>query len=199
MRPLKDLALAAYPASSSLRAWTLRLPSVVSSSFFSSLKVRESLTASALSIPRRRRSWTSRSSLGASPTTSSRKGRLSRSRRAVFCLAAIFHRDHDAEDYVQAYKTGGQQHVIPAGQQQGDRPDQHEAGAHQGHHPNRRVAARNNCGAIKQQPDAGQKARNTGPEKHGRQDGPGQHRRRKARDELAPRAGKKGQFEAPRF
>ena len=49
-------------ASSSLRAWTLRLPSVVCSSRLRSLNVSRSLTASALTMPRRRRSWMSRSS-----------------------------------------------------------------------------------------------------------------------------------------
>ena len=48
-------------ASSSFRACTLRLPSVVSSRRLSSLNVRRSLTASALMMPSRRRSWISRS------------------------------------------------------------------------------------------------------------------------------------------
>ena len=43
-------------ASSSLRAWTLRLPSVVPSSCFRSLKLRVSFTARAVTIPRRSRS-----------------------------------------------------------------------------------------------------------------------------------------------
>ena len=55
-RPSNDLSHAMYWASSSLRAWTLRLPSVVSSRRFRSLNDRRSLTASALTMPRRSRS-----------------------------------------------------------------------------------------------------------------------------------------------
>ena len=56
MRSSNVLSHAMYAASSSLRAWTLRFPSVVCSSRFSSLNVSRSLTASALTMPRRSRS-----------------------------------------------------------------------------------------------------------------------------------------------
>src|SRR5690606_12091151 len=54
-RPSKVLVHVMYDASSSLRACTLRLPSVVSRSAFSSLNVRDSLTARALTMPSRMR------------------------------------------------------------------------------------------------------------------------------------------------
>src|SRR6266496_5750970 len=101
MRPSKLFVGLTYPASSNLRACTLRLPSDVSSSFLSSLKVSDSFTESALRIPRRKRSWTNRSTLDASPTASS-TGRLSFSFRTVFDLPAILHRDDRPEKDMQA-------------------------------------------------------------------------------------------------
>src|ERR1017187_8111292 len=101
MRPAKVLAQSTYPDSSSLRAWTLKLPSEASSSFLRSLKVKDSFTVRALRMPRWRRSWTRRSNLEASPTAS-RTGRLSRSRRAVLGVPATLHRDHGSQKQIQA-------------------------------------------------------------------------------------------------
>src|SRR5258706_15192844 len=56
-RPSNVLVQVTYPASSSLRTCTLRLPSVVSSSALISLKVSDSAAASALTMPRRMRWW----------------------------------------------------------------------------------------------------------------------------------------------
>src|SRR5208283_5614737 len=67
--PSKDLVHVTYCASSSRRAWTLRLPSVVRSTFFNSLKVSESLTAKALTMPSRIRSWMIRSRCGSAFST----------------------------------------------------------------------------------------------------------------------------------
>src|SRR5256885_377897 len=64
-RPANDLVQVTYCAPSSLRAWTLRFPSVVLRSVFSSLNVSASFTASALTMPRRTRSWIRRSSSAA--------------------------------------------------------------------------------------------------------------------------------------
>src|SRR5215813_1961689 len=133
MRPSKLLVQERYPPSSSLRAWTLRLPSVVSNSFFNSLKVSDSLTASALRIPKRKRSCTSRSSFEASPTASSGAGFLSRSLRTALDLAAIFHRNHQTENHVQPAESRGHQDRAPCRNQQRRRARRHEAPAHQRH------------------------------------------------------------------
>src|SRR4051794_8907293 len=61
-RPSNDLSHEMYCASSSFRAWTLRLPSVVCRSRLRSLNVNRSFAASALTMPRRSRSWMMRSS-----------------------------------------------------------------------------------------------------------------------------------------
>ena len=71
IRPSKLLLHRMYLASSSLRAWTLKFPSVVLSNFFRSLKVSDELAARALIIPKRMRSWIKRSKSGiASPGAS---------------------------------------------------------------------------------------------------------------------------------
>src|SRR5260370_13067771 len=157
MRPSKLLAHATYPASSNFRAWTLRLPSEVSSSFFNSLKVNDSFTVSALRIPRRRRSWTRRSNFEASPTAS-RAGRFSRSRRTVLGLPAIFHRDHGSENQMQAAEPKRQHQIVPSRQQKRHRSDEHETGAHHGHDAHRcRPAGKYLC-ALEQQPNTTQES-----------------------------------------
>src|ERR1035438_6236179 len=154
MRPSKLLAQDTYPASSNFRACTLRLPSEVSSSFFSWMKVSDSFTVSALRIPRRRRSWTRRSNLEASPTAS-RTGRFSRSRRMVLSLPAIFHRDHDSKNQMQSAEANRQQDIVPPWQEERDRPHEHETGAHHGHDAHRCGTAGKHRGAIEQQPHTG--------------------------------------------
>src|SRR5260370_32415879 len=136
MRPSKLFAQATYPASSNFRAWTLRLPSEVSSSFFSSLKVSDSFTVSALRIPKRRRSWTRRSNFDASPTAS-RAGRFSRSRRTVFGLPAIFHRDHGSENQIQPPEPNRHHQIVPPRHQHRPRSHAPETHPHPGHHPHR--------------------------------------------------------------
>src|SRR6476469_4158664 len=119
MRPSNDLVAVRYSASSNFRACTLRFPSVVSRSFFSSLKVSDSLTESALSIPRRRRSWISRSSLGALKTAGAATGScVFFSFRSAFCLPAIFHRDDRAENYVDSAEARRQRDVARQPRQQ---------------------------------------------------------------------------------
>src|ERR1035438_996383 len=132
MRPAKLLVQSTYPASSSFRAWMLRLPSEASSSFLSSPKVNDWFTASALRMPSRRRSWTRRSNFEVSPTAS-RTGRFSRSRRTVLGLPAIFHRDQGSTSQMQPAESDWQQHIVPPRQEEGHRAHQHEAGAHYGH------------------------------------------------------------------
>src|ERR1039458_8608568 len=127
MRPAKLLVQSTYPASSNFRAWILRLPSDASSSFLSSPKVNDWFTASALRMPRRRRSWTRRSNLEVSPTAS-RTGRFSRSRRTVLGLPAIFHRDHGSKNQMQAAEPDGQQTIVPPRQEEGHRSEERRVG-----------------------------------------------------------------------
>src|ERR1017187_8664843 len=129
MRPAKLLAQDTYPASSNFRACTLRLPSEVSSSFFSSMKVSDALTVSALRIPRRRRSWTRRSNLEASPTASS-TGRVARTPCMVLGLPAIFHRDHGSKNQMQSAEANRHQHIVPSREEERDGPGDHATGAH---------------------------------------------------------------------
>src|SRR5262245_49251685 len=113
MRPAKVLAQTMYSASSSLRAWTLRLPSVVFSRRLRSLKVSDSLTASALTIPSRSRSCTSRSSSSGDSflggATAPSDFRLLPSDFKLLCLCAlatVAPRDDEAEDDVQTAEAG---------------------------------------------------------------------------------------------
>src|SRR3989449_6641007 len=80
-----------YCASSSRRACTLKLPSVVLSRALSWLKLNDSLTASALTMPRRTRSWISRSSSAAREPPRSLLSPCSTASvfRAAPCLATV--------------------------------------------------------------------------------------------------------------
>src|SRR5947209_634867 len=114
MRPANDLLHVMYCASSSLRACTLKLPSVVLRSAFSSLKVNASFTASALTMPRRTRSWISRSSSAARRARSPRGGGATASGfRTAPDLATVPPCDDPAEHDVQAAEAGRQAPVSP--------------------------------------------------------------------------------------
>src|SRR2546428_5304167 len=107
-----------YCASSSRRACTLKLPSVVLSSALSWLKLNESFTASALTMPRRTRSWISRSSSAArDPPPPPRSLLSSCSTASVFlaapCLATVPPSNDHAEPDVQAAEPRGQEPVSP--------------------------------------------------------------------------------------
>src|SRR5581483_4531267 len=190
-----------YCASSSLRAWTLRLPSVVWSSFFSSLKVRLSLTASALRMPRRSRSWMSRSSCGAPPATGTGAAFFSRSFfKAEDCLATVFHRNYGSEQNVQAAESSGQQAVAPRGRsQQRRRTYRHEADSHHGHDAHRSRAARHHTGAVKEHPGARNRGGETRAVESRRQDRSGQHRRHQPAHEFAAGSGQQRHLDGMRF
>src|SRR5277367_1472275 len=118
-RPSKNFIQEMYCASSSLRAWTLRLPSVVLRTRLRSLKLRESLVARALTIPRRMRSWMRRSSSGSSGARACSRI-FGRSWGAGFAglrdgrgLATVAPRDEKSEEDVEASETGGQECVSP--------------------------------------------------------------------------------------
>src|SRR5262249_4890315 len=147
-RPSKDFVHAMYWASSSLRAWTLRFPSVVFRSFLRSLNVSVSLTASALTMPRRIRSWMSRSNSGADAgdrapapcldergaSDPSRAWRRARSPCAVACLATVPPGDEDSESDQHQAEPGGHERVPPCRRgEERRRTDRHDHEAHEGH------------------------------------------------------------------
>src|SRR6185369_17718863 len=106
--------------SSSLRACTLRFPSVVFISFFRSLNVNDSFAASALMIPRRKRSWIKRSRFGAALFSFVRATCVSGVSAgdfcgivflAVDCLATVFPHNNCTKHEVQAAKARGHKPV----------------------------------------------------------------------------------------
>src|SRR2546421_3720916 len=161
MRPANDLLHVMYCASSSLRACTLKLPSVVLRSAFSSLKVNASFTASALTMPRRTRSWISRSSSAARSARSPRGGGATASGfRTAPDLATVPPCDDPAEHDVQAAEAGRQAPVSPGRRSEQRRgADDHEAQPHHRHDPHRKRAAGHEPGAVQQEPRAGQRMR----------------------------------------
>src|SRR2546426_12471928 len=125
MRPWNDLVQMIYWAASSFRACTLRLPSVAFSSPLSSLKLSAAFTASALTMPRRTRSWIRRSSSAARRPAGSAL-RLCSGVSALLAtpdLATIPPRDDPAEHDVQPAEPGRHQPVAPrrGAEQRGDR------------------------------------------------------------------------------
>src|SRR5262245_9055192 len=185
-----------YCASSRRRACTLRLPSLVLSSDLSSLNVSDSFTASALAMPRRTRSWMTRSSEGV-PSTGSMT-RISRppppsrlraapsGRGAVF-LATVTPRDQGAKDDVQGAEADRQVAVAPADRAEQRRgTQQQERDPHGGHDAHREGAPGGDPRAVEEQPDRGQPAglrpvheRHREQRAHGHRDG-------EREDELAP-------------
>src|SRR5437762_11055392 len=155
MRPANDLLHVTYCASSSLRACTLKLPSVVLRSAFSSLKANASFTASALTMPSRTRSWIRRSSSAARGARSPRGG--AEAAAAVFRtapdLATVPPCDDAAEHDVQAAESGRQAPVSPGrGPEQRRGAAPHPTQPHHGHAPHRARATPNEPGTAQHQP-----------------------------------------------
>src|SRR5437870_2456639 len=157
-----------YCASSSRRACTLKLPSVVLSRALSWLKLNESFTASALTMPRRTRSWISRSSSAARDPPPPPRSLLSPCSTAsvllaALCLATVPPGNDHAEPDVQAAEPRCHDPVSPR-----RRPEQrHGAGEHEAdpHHrddPDRERAPRHESGPVQQQPGAGQRGERSG-------------------------------------
>src|SRR5205823_2506966 len=149
-----------YCASSRRRACTLKLPSVVLSSALSWLKLSESFTASALTMPRRTRAWTSRSSSAARNPPRSLLSPCSTASvcLAAPCLATVPPSNDHAEHDVQAAEPRGHEPASPrrrAEQRHG--PDEHEADPHHGDDADRERAARDEPGPVQEQPGAGQR------------------------------------------
>src|SRR5213082_1800798 len=157
IRPSNDLVQVTYDASSSLRAWTLRLPSVVLRSALSSLKLKLSFTASALTMPSRTRSWISRSSSAVRGLAPARARATSRSAASVFLaapgLATVPPGNDRPEHDVQPAEPGRHQPVPPRCRpQQRCRADAHEAEARDGHDAHRERAPGHESRAVEQQP-----------------------------------------------
>src|SRR5213593_1582413 len=147
-----------YCASSSRRACTLKLPSVVLSRALSWLKLNDSLTASALTMPRRTRSWISRSSSAAREPPRSLLSPCSTASvfLAVPCLATVPPSNDHAEPDVQAAEPRGHEPVPPRRRPEQRRGAQeHEADPHHRDDPDRERAPRHESGPVQQQPGAG--------------------------------------------
>src|SRR5262245_2100196 len=200
-RPSNDFSTTMYSASSSFRAWTLRLPSVVSSSRFRSLNVSRSFTASAETMPSRSRSWIKRSRPRTRGSGLVPRGSLLMTRdcrplttdcrlptadcrlptadcRLLTDLPAIAPRNHDTEADVKAAESRGHEDV-PPGRPCDKRRDgqRHERDAHQRHDAHRQRSTGRERGAIEQEPAAREPGRHAVDGEHGRQHGAGGNRR----------------------
>src|ERR1044072_3983491 len=206
MRPSKYLLQVTYCASSSLRACTLRFPSVVLSSCLRSLKVSESLTARALTIASLTRSCMSlsRSAAAAGPSVGFEPARLGSrevagsvccccsdafvlllSFASAFCLATVVPRYVKSENYVQQAEARGHQRVAPPrGQEERARAQEHKAQAHHRPGPHGERAARHGARAVEQQPQAGKLPAEPGPVADDREERAHEHGRREVDDEL---------------
>src|SRR5687768_591593 len=114
-------------------------------SFLRSLKLSGSVTARALTIPSRIRSWISRSRSGG--TSSEARPRtvrsfwsaigLRRSSGRAPCLATVPPGDRDAEPDVQPAEGEREDRVVPCGRRdEGGDAEQDEAESHDGNDPN---------------------------------------------------------------
>src|SRR5207302_10146156 len=134
---------------SSLRAWTLTLPSVVLRTAFSSLNVSVGLTASALIMARRVFSWMTRSKSGICVSTTS-------CFFAAADLATVAPCDDESEDDVQSAEGDAEDHVGSAeGDERGEAAEEHEEDAHDRDDLYRKCSAADECRAVQQQPHRG--------------------------------------------
>src|SRR6266581_1419401 len=151
-----------------------QLPSVVLSRALSWLKLNDSLTASALTMPRRTRSWISRSSSAAREPPRSLLSPCSTASvfRAAPCLATVPPSDDHAEPDVQAAEPRSHEPVAPRRRPEQRRgAHQHEAESHHGDDPDRERATRHEPRAVQEQPGAGQRVPQAGAVQHdGEQD-----------------------------
>src|SRR5256886_14162332 len=192
IRPSNDFVHMTYDASSSLRACTLRLPSVVLRSALSSLKLKLSLTASALTMPRRTRSWISRSSSPVRGLAPGRAPATSRSAASAFlavpCLATVPPSNDRAEHDVQRAEPRRHQPVSPRRRsEQGGGADGHETDAHDGNDADRERAPGHEPGAVQQQPGSGERAPQARARQRHREQTADHHRREKTQAGAASR------------
>src|SRR5260370_34020175 len=153
-------------ATSSLRACTLKLPSCVVRRAFSSLKVRLSWTARALTMPKRTRSWISRSSWAACAARAARRcaplgvAAPGSEFRTTLVLATVPPGDAAAEDEVEPAESGGHPPVAPdRGREERRGAEEHEAQSHHGHDPHRERPACRHARTVEQQPRPRQPSR----------------------------------------
>src|SRR6185312_9961910 len=199
IRPSNDLVHVMYCASSSRRACTLKFPSVVLSRALSWLKLNESFTASALTMPRRTRSWISRSSSAArSPPPPPPRSLLSPcSTASVFlaapCLATVPPSNDHAEPDMQTAEPRRHDPVAPRRRpEQRHRAHEHEADPHHGNDPNGERASRHEPRPVQQQPGAGQGVPQAGAVQRYGQQAAHHHGRQEAQAEPSPRPGQDG-------
>src|SRR5207247_775818 len=174
IRPSNDLAHVMYCASSSRRAWTLKLPSVVLSRALSWLKLSASFTASALTMPRRTRSWISRSSSAARdpPRSLFRPCSTASVFLAAPCLATVPPSNDHPEHDVETAEPRGHEPVRPRRRpEQRHGADEHEADPHDGDDPDRKRAPRHEPRAVPQR----WRALARGEERRGERGGPDRH------------------------
>src|SRR2546430_895490 len=204
IRPSNDFVQVTYDASSSLRACTLRLPSVVLRSALSSLKLKLSLTASALTMPRRPRSWISRSSSPVRGATATRPRATSRSAASAFlaalCLATVPPGNECAEHDVQRAEPRRHQPVSPRrGSEQRHGAEGHEADAHDRNDADRECAPGHEPGAVQQQPRSGERVPQARAGQRPREKTPDHHRGAKAPAGAASRSPHQGAVHAQRL
>src|SRR5450432_1574875 len=138
--------------------------------FFNSLKVRLWLTARALRMPRRKRSWMSRSSLGAVAFSARTRLASPLSFRTAPDLATEPPCDHYAEHDLQDAESRGQEPVAPLrGGQYGNGSQDQKAHPHERDHAHGKGAAREHARAIDQQPDTRQLGGEAIAEEHQRE------------------------------
>src|SRR3989442_750147 len=193
-RPANDFVQLMYCASSSLRACTLKLPSDVLSAAFKSLKVRLSLTARALTMPSRTRSWMRRSSAAAGagrrlggPTG---VGAGAVFRAPLSALATVPPRDDRAERDVEAAEAGGQDTVRPRRRgEQRHCPHGHETQSQQGYDARRKRPGGDDARPVAQQPRARHRGKVARAVQGQREQRAERQRRQEAQPEPPPRAG----------
>src|SRR5215212_5546179 len=116
---------------------------------FSSLKVSVGLTASALTMPRRVRSWISRSKSGTCGVSTT----ASRSFLAV-ALATVPPCNDESEDQMQPAEARAEERVGHGeAEEAGGDAEEHEGDAHDGNHPDGECAAADERRAVEEQPD----------------------------------------------
>src|SRR5262245_4440366 len=186
-----------YRASSSFRAWTLRLPSVVSSSRFSSLNVSDWLTAGALTIASRIRSWMSRSSSSASCRTTRPAAPIGPGSEA-WGSATVPPCDEQPEPDVEPAESEGHQRITPCSRgKKRECAQGHEAQPHERHGPNRVGTAGHDAGSVEQKPGAGERGEEPRANQHQREQNPNQRGRQIAEDEATSRVGENRSAGAP--
>ena len=168
--PVEALGAGDVPASSSLRACTLRLPSVVLQQRLELVEVSDSTAASALTMPSRMRWWMRLSRGPPARPGRARRGRggaLPRGavvpdrprRAAAFESATVPPRHEHPEGRVQSAEARDHELSGPRRREkQRRRAEDHEPGPDEGDDPDGQGAGRHEAGAVEEQPEPGSRA-----------------------------------------